>query len=171
MLKTRNRVKQVTCTKEHLQRSRYLKPVLVDLLPVHDAGAGDPKGEELTPSVMDNPRKRIWHLQCSARITGARSVFASTSRHFTACQEQRVGDRNTDQVASCRRVLARISPIFQRGCAASRPTCLSEELATESSTFPEQLASLSFVTQSLKRLLLSPSYPTAMTGPEGLYKT
>ena len=103
---------------------------------VHNAGAGDTKGEELTPSVMDNPRKRMWHLQCSARITGARSVFASTSRHPTACQEQRVGVRNTDQVASCRRALARISPIFQRGCAASRPTGLSEELATESLTFP-----------------------------------
>ena len=52
-------MKQVTCTKEHLQRSRYLKSALVYLKPdtfllVHNAGAGDTKVEELTPSVMDN---------------------------------------------------------------------------------------------------------------------
>ena len=35
MLKTRNKVKQVTCTKEHLQRSRYLKSALVDLKTGH----------------------------------------------------------------------------------------------------------------------------------------
>ena len=145
MLKTRNTVKQVTCTKEHLQRSRYQKPVLVDLknrtrlCSFITLAPATRTGEELTPSVMDNPRKGMWHLQCSARITGARSVFTSTSRHPTACQERRVGVRNTDQVASCRRVLARILPISQRGCAAFRPTGLSEELAIESSTFPEQL--------------------------------
>ena len=95
MLKTRNTKKQVTCTKEHLQRSRYLKPVLVDLknrtrfCPFITLAPATRKGE-LTPSVMDNPRKRIWHLQFSdtravpsdtrAVSPDTRAVFSDTER-------------------------------------------------------------------------------------------
>ena len=50
-----------------------------------------------------------------------------SSRHSLPAKNNEAGVRNADHVASCRRALS-------TGCAAFRPTVLSEELATQSST-------------------------------------
>ena len=79
------------------------------------------KGKELTPSVMDNPPERKWHFRCRLRVTGARSAFATTSRHLPCLPTSKNNE------------LECATPLLAPLSSTNRPVAYPNTLSTHSS--------------------------------------